>query len=444
MAIALLPRIFLITVLSLLLVACGGGSSGGDGSQSETNVNPQGNDSEPTVQVSGYAIKGVITSGLISAQGIEPDGSLVALGQPVRTNEVGYYELDLPAGNRLIKLELTSDGDTRMRCDAVDGCQGYAGEQADFGEDFWPGPNLKLETIVAIEDNRFQSQGHLTPLTSLSTTLFEARGAASGSEGYHHAQADIEAWFGLQKGAVAATPLDITAHLPADLTVADLEAALVNSAFLALARDFPVEGVQGAINAYRERLLATGQINEASTGGELGSDRIREYASVHAYTLAEGGQHDRSETLLLAGDRLFDSKETELPVAEPEPNPVPDSDVEQPATQPVDDIADNNDPIPSPDPAPVIGSATLSWQAPLTRENGEALSMGEIDQYVVRYGISPDVEEMSNEVVVEDGQAMTYEISGLQEGTWYFAMRTVDQDGLESAWSQVASKTVRR
>ena len=51
---------------------------------------------------------------------------------------------------------------------------------------------------------------------------------------------------------------------------------------------------------------------------------------------------------------------------------------------------------------------------------------------------------MTNEVVVEDGQAMEYEITDLQQGTWYFAMRTVDQNGLESAWSEVASKTVAR
>ena len=50
--------------------------------------------------------------------------------------------------------------------------------------------------------------------------------------------------------------------------------------------------------------------------------------------------------------------------------------------------------------------------------------------------------QMTSEVVVEDGQSMETEVDGLTEGTWYFAMRTVDQNGLESAWSEVASKTI--
>ena len=60
----------------------------------------------------------------------------------------------------------------------------------------------------------------------------------------------------------------------------------------------------------------------------------------------------------------------------------------------------------------------------------------------MRYGTQPDVNQMTSEVVVEDGQSMETEVDGLTEGTWYFAMRTVDQNGLESAWSEVASKTI--
>ncbi|PAV25027.1 hypothetical protein C8D92_101273 [Tamilnaduibacter salinus] len=70
--------------------------------------------------------------------------------------------------------------------------------------------------------------------------------------------------------------------------------------------------------------------------------------------------------------------------------------------------------------------------------------MGEIDQYVVRYGLEENAQDMSEEVVIEDGQVMKYEISGLVEGTWHFAIRTVDVNGLESSWSGVVSKTITR
>jgi len=99
---------------------------------------------------------------------------------------------------------------------------------------------------------------------------------------------------------------------------------------------------------------------------------------------------------------------------------------------------------PALEPEPVTATATLTWHAPLNREDGTSMAMGEIDQYIVRYGTQSDAEEMTNEIIVEDGQTMTYELPELGEGTWYFAMRTVDQNGLQSAWSEVANKTVTR
>ncbi|MEQ5833687.1 fibronectin type III domain-containing protein [Marinobacter sp. NFXS9] len=68
--------------------------------------------------------------------------------------------------------------------------------------------------------------------------------------------------------------------------------------------------------------------------------------------------------------------------------------------------------------------------------------MGELDGYVLRYGTEKDIESMSNELVVEDGQSMELKITGLDRGTWYFAMRSVDVDGLKSQWSSVVSKTI--
>lgn len=97
-----------------------------------------------------------------------------------------------------------------------------------------------------------------------------------------------------------------------------------------------------------------------------------------------------------------------------------------------------------PEPAPITGFVKLSWRAPLTRVNGESLAMGEIDKYIVRYGTVHNIKEMSAEETVEDGQAMAFEIAGLGEGTWYFAMRTIDTNGLESDWSVSVSKSISR
>lgn len=89
-------------------------------------------------------------------------------------------------------------------------------------------------------------------------------------------------------------------------------------------------------------------------------------------------------------------------------------------------------------------SAVLSWNAPLTRVNGESIPMGELDRYVIRYG--QDDENLTEEVVVTNAQAqaeMSYEISGLDNGTWYFTIQVQDTSGLISEPSDVVSKSVQ-
>lgn len=89
------------------------------------------------------------------------------------------------------------------------------------------------------------------------------------------------------------------------------------------------------------------------------------------------------------------------------------------------------------------GSAVLSWSAPLTRVNGESIPMAELDQYVIRYG--QDADELSEEVVVTNAQAeaeMSYEVSGLGVGTWYFTIQVQDTGGLISEPSEVVSKAI--
>lgn len=89
-------------------------------------------------------------------------------------------------------------------------------------------------------------------------------------------------------------------------------------------------------------------------------------------------------------------------------------------------------------------TAVLSWSAPLTRVNGESIPMGELDRYVIRYG--QDTENLTEEVVVANAQAqaeMSYEISGLDNGTWYFTIQVQDTSGLISEPSDIVSKSVQ-
>lgn len=85
-------------------------------------------------------------------------------------------------------------------------------------------------------------------------------------------------------------------------------------------------------------------------------------------------------------------------------------------------------------------SATLSWNAPAARENGEGLAMGELKGYVIHYGQSED--SLSQQVEISDASVMDYTIGGLSEGEWYFSVQVVDTSGLKSAPSQLVSKTI--
>lgn len=80
------------------------------------------------------------------------------------------------------------------------------------------------------------------------------------------------------------------------------------------------------------------------------------------------------------------------------------------------------------------GSVTLSWVAPLTRVDGSSIALSEIDTFRVLYGQSPG--QLSQTETVNGGET-SVEITGLEPGTWYFAMQVIDTNGLESPLSEV-------
>lgn len=97
------------------------------------------------------------------------------------------------------------------------------------------------------------------------------------------------------------------------------------------------------------------------------------------------------------------------------------------------------------DPVVATNKAILSWDAPLTRANGDPIDMGDLNSYIIRYGRSED--ELTNEIVVGDDIAKIdpspeHVIEDLAEGTWYFTVQVRDSQGLLSEPSNVVSKTI--
>jgi Putative Ig domain len=84
------------------------------------------------------------------------------------------------------------------------------------------------------------------------------------------------------------------------------------------------------------------------------------------------------------------------------------------------------------------GTATLSWTAPSENTNGTALT--NLAGYWINYGTSAD--KLSEKVQVDNPGIVTYVVSNLSAGTWYFSITAYSAANVQSEPSSVASYTV--
>jgi len=124
-------------------------------------------------------------------------------------------------------------------------------------------------------------------------------------------------------------------------------------------------------------------------------------------------------------------------IYEPTPTPTKPEIYEPPPIIPIPEIIE---PVPIPPIKDRI--ASLTWDAPFTRTNGDSISMGEIKGYIVSY--SQDIEDMDKKVFVSnDGLGSSgVVIDGLADGVWYFTVQTEDTAGLVSVPSDTVNKVI--
>jgi hypothetical protein len=84
------------------------------------------------------------------------------------------------------------------------------------------------------------------------------------------------------------------------------------------------------------------------------------------------------------------------------------------------------------------GSATLNWTAPTTNTDNTPLT--NLTGYRVQYGRSAT--QLDQTANVTNPGVTTYRVENLSAGTWYFAVRAIAGDGVESDVSNVASLTI--
>jgi len=88
--------------------------------------------------------------------------------------------------------------------------------------------------------------------------------------------------------------------------------------------------------------------------------------------------------------------------------------------------------------ATTSGTVTLSWSAPTENTNGSALT--NLSGYVINYGTSAVA--LTQTISISTVGMLSYVISNLSSGTWYFEVVAVNASGVQSSPSSVVSMTI--
>ena len=89
-------------------------------------------------------------------------------------------------------------------------------------------------------------------------------------------------------------------------------------------------------------------------------------------------------------------------------------------------------------PITTNGVATLDWMPPTQNSDGSVLT--NLAGYTVYYGTSPN--DLSQSVKVSNPGLSAYTVTGLNSGTWYFAVTSYSTDGVESGRTSTISTTI--
>ncbi|KAA1170560.1 fibronectin type III domain-containing protein [Marinobacter salinexigens] len=475
----------LIGFTAALLSGCGGGQSGGDATSSVSSQAPGTNDSTADaveVAVAGAAVKGVIQQGIVTASRLVADGEGVYSEQnnatkPTRTADDGSYALKLRGkSNDWALVEITADGKTRMICDVVPQCEQAGAAPVAFGQPLTLDSNFMLSGA----GDPSAETVNLTPLTHLAVSLAKRSASGLSPDAISNAYAEIEGWFGLSAGALQLpvpdlTRLDDMASVSADA----VQVAITNAAFLALVNDNTQwNSISDVMADAISQVSTTGQLSIMGDGTHVALADIVSAAALQSSELqatvdssvisqklvvVEYRNVNRFKTIAdVYGDSdtsVADNTDTTDPTGgtdtatdgSTEPTGETSGSVEPGTGEVVADsgagstetVADGgaegstDTVIENSVPA---NAAMLSWTAPLTRENGESLTMGEIAGYEVVYGSSAD--NLDQSLAIGDASVDELLVDNLDTGTWYFAIRTLDIDGNRSQLSDVVYKQI--
>ncbi|GGC59046.1 hypothetical protein [Marinobacter halophilus] len=420
-------------------------------------------------------MKGVIQQGLVTAHRLisDKDGIYVPQRQaakPVLTADDGSYTWQLRGkADGWALVELQANDNTRMICDVVPKCDQKDAEPVAFGQPM----ALDRDFILRGAGDLRMETVNLTPLTHLAVTLAERSVNGLSPEDLSGSYQTVEGWFGLSAGSLRLTPPDLTRLDGADDVSADaLHVAITNAAFLALVNNNPKWGtISDVLNNIASQVGETGQISltgddtnvaltdliaaaaiqaselQATVDSSIFSERLKEVEdrNVQRFETLAGVYGDSDTNNDTTADTTNENNDTTENATGTDGDSTGDTVVDSDTDSGTGTETGNETsepPVTEPTPEATIpaDAALLSWTAPLTRENGDSLAMGEIAGFEVVYGTS--AETLDQSLAIGDASVDELLVDELTQGTWYFAIRTLDTDGNRSRLSEVVHKQI--
>jgi len=173
------------------------------------------------------------------------------------------------------------------------------------------------------------------------------------------------------------------------------------------------------------------------TASDPGGDTISEPI---VDTTSDPGADTESEPLVNTESEPLVNTESE-PLVNTESEPLVNTESEPLVNTESEPLVNTeSEPVSSTTPTSVTGTATLSWDIPVSRENGDLLTLSELDGYTVLVRDTANNTEYFIEI--DDPNITEWTFEELTAGLWEFSIATVDVQGVYSKYSVVVSKII--
>lgn len=489
-----------IMAIASVLLACGGGSAEeGDAG----NQNAQTAQFDSGITLTGRAVKGVIKSGIVNAYVIESNAGRYlsrssAAVAPVRTDSDGYYSLVVPSefsGSQFL-IEVTADETTRMVCELADGCGDASSTR--FGEAFPLTEDFALSSVSKPINASSDNVAHVTPYTHMVRVKAEAGIDGMSEDEIEQSVSEVEAMLGLSAQSIYAEPVDLTSDQELRTATFDqLEVALLSAAIQKSEAGVQFDDVSDVLRSITQQLSqhdslvlvdnglepavalddlmyeAQHELSALATvGGVIPQDDVTRlgagFSDLQQQALDEGSSITPVQILgqpsdvsvesgasfalsvgaigggVLAFQWYKDGQEIAGEVGSSlEVSSASVVSAGQYSVRVGNEVGSVMSVAASVAVSPqqvVLHDVALSWDIPLEREDGSDLSLYEINGYTIVYGASEN--QLDTSVSIVGGQQTSYTLRDLQAGAYFFAIATVDSDGLQGRYSDVVEVVV--